>query len=187
MLDIALAREALGFEASKDTTTQRLVAAVIALWESRTNRLWNLRAGFVYEVRPQRFATKLWVPLYPITSLVVKQRSDGDDTFDTLDADDIHVLTERGRVTLLSSTGVGTEWLDQVEFTISGGHDVENVPAPADVIEALLTQLTFSQQRNSGEKIAQSSQGFEGGSSSFLTPDVHPLFKATARAHRRRT
>ena len=182
MLDIALAREALGFDASKDTTTQRLVAAVIALWESRTNRLWSLRTGFIYEVRPQRFATRLWVPLYPITSIVVEQRTDGDSTFDTLDTDDFHVLTERGRVTL-----TGTDWQDVVKFTISGGHDVETTPAPADVIEALLTQLTFSQQRNSGEKIAQSTQGFEGGSSSFLSPDVHPTFKATAKAHRRRT
>lgn len=182
MLDIALARDALGLKAEDDKKVRRAVDAVIALWESRTNRLWNLRTGFVHEIRPDKFSKTVWVPLYPITSIVAEQRQQSDDTFETLDAGDFHTVTERGRVTLASS-----EWLDIVKFTITGGHDIDNVPAPADVIDAMLTQLAFTVNRNVGDKIAQSSQGFEGGSSSFLSPDMHPTFKATARAHRRRT
>ncbi len=187
MLDIALVRDELGLDASQDAKTQRLTNAVIALFERRTNRLWNKRTAFVHEQTVPVHTKTIWVPLFPIETISIDHFDDADDP-DTLAAGDITVLQRRGRISLISSSStqrIISTFARNVVSTITGGHSVGGDEAPDDVIEALLLQLKFALNRHSGDKISQSAQGFEGGSTTFIGADLHPHFKSAAKSYRR--
>ncbi|MEE8164384.1 MAG: hypothetical protein V3T64_02340, partial [Myxococcota bacterium] len=180
-------RDELGLDANEDKKTQRLTNAVIALFERRTNRLWNKRTGFVHEQTVDIHTKTIWVPLFPIETISIVHFDDADDP-DTIAATDIVVLKRRGRISLIASSStqrIISSFARNVTSTITGGHSVGGDEAPEDVIEALLLQLKFALTRHSNDKIAQSTQGFEGGSTTFLGADLHPHFKSVVKSHRR--
>ncbi len=180
---------------ANEDTLPRLRNAVIALWESRTNRLWSARTGRTMEFRVTHPLTEraLFLDLYPVSAVTsVEQRfapqirqgswtsGASDDDWETVDADNYFLREDTGQLERFNG-----HWDGLVRVTWDGGYADDE--APADIIESLILQAQFMVARWDPSKIAITSQGFEGGSTSFITGDVHPMFKKLSRHYRRLT
>jgi len=179
-------RDRLKLSPTDDDQLSIIRANVIGLWEVRTNRLWNYRAGhvqtFMLDESWQRFAPA-WLSLTPVDetgTVTVEDWDDGDDP-EALDEDEFTLLASSGKLVKLPRV---TPWLMNVRVTYSGGFDESS--CPEDVREALAIQCQYALLRHRGEKsILSGITGPAGGVSFMVSADVHPHFKAQAALHRR--
>lgn len=196
MIKITTLRSELGVlkgRANEDLLP-RLRNAVIALWESRTSRQWSLRTGRTKEFRiihPLSDRT-LHLDLYPVAAITsveerfAPQKSIGswtrgiDEDYEVVDTDQYFVREDIGTIERFNDN-----WKGLVKVTWDGGYADDT--APGDILEALILQAQFMVARWDPSKIAITSQGFESGSTSFITGDTHPQFKKLARYYMKRT
>lgn len=160
--------------------------AAIALFETKTDRLWNRRTGHVFRDEVNSVAKNsdgkaLWVPLYPIESIAGTEFYFDDEAgAEAIDPADIVVDLAAGQIRRASG-----RWRDVVTWIITGGYTDTN--APADVREALMVQAMFMYARNKPESVAVSALVTpQVGTTSFLKADMHPLFVDAVNTHFRR-
>jgi len=184
MIPVAQLREELASAGTiSDPRLIRLMDRTIETLEARTGRLWLRRSDYEHVWRDHGDrATNLWSPLYPIEeiTLVTWYLGEDEDDADTFDTDDYRVYAERGRIERID----GGYWPTFVKATITGGHDEGQFPG--DVVEAVIQQMQYSLVRNSPQRIAQKSQSVpQGGTSSYMTDELHPAFKSVIKRYRR--
>lgn len=159
--------------------------AVVALWEDRTCRLWERRAGYEYHTQAMGFRTNiLWLPLWPVESIASVDWIDALGATDTIDAGNYHL---RGDNQLVHENGPWAQF-PEIVVTLTGGYTygatAGQAETPAFVRKALLLQLQFEKARFQGERVITRSQNFEGGSGVFEKADLHPYFASQAKRHR---
>lgn len=187
MISLKELRERLGLKPPEDDVLKRLKADVIALWEARTNRLWNKRTGYIENFElDEDYQRKgnLWLKLSPILSIgKVEVWDDGNEANLTeLDAGDYKVRTDISKITRIPQT---TFWLRNARVTYDGGVDEESTPE--DIRETLALQAQYVLHRHSGKtSVLSGISGPAGGVSFMVSADVHPHFKAQAKLHRRK-
>lgn len=189
MISLVWLRARLGLDPSRDDQLTRLRDDVVALWESRTNRLWTERTDHVQAYRlGEKYERKgpLRLELIPATSVSKVEEWEDGESADELAADEYAVVESRSLVKVARVTArYPSLWLPNVQVTYSGGLAVADVPD--DIKEALAIQVQYILNRHSGERsILSGITGPGGGVQFMVSADVHPHFKAQALLHRRR-
>ncbi len=182
MISLPILRQRIQIDASKEPVLEATLAAALALWDQATGMKWSETPedGEVYAVRANGEVTLL-LPHVHVAEISQVRRRDlfPGATFEIVDEDDYRLDGRRG---LQSLAG---KWRGLIEATYSGGCPIGS--APADVAQAIITQVQFMLARNRVDSIAVAQvSNSEGGSTSYLAPDLHPLFRATAAAKARR-
>lgn len=168
--------------AGVDSGLQSLRDAVVAQFEELTGYLWNARTGYVeiLENTLRDCADVVWLSLSPVTTLTTveeKARASGA-TWTALASTDYELI---GAHRLTKLTG---SFEDLVRVTYTGGYS--DTTCPSAIANALLAQAKFLASRLDDQKIAISQQAFEAGSTTLLSPDVHPLFASCVKTHWRK-
>ena len=137
MISLVELRARLGVQPKDDDELKRLRTDVIALWEARTNRLWNKRTGYEEELElDEDYERKspLFLTLSPILSVgKLEVWDDGNEANATeLDSDDYKISADISKITRLPQT---TFWLRNARVTYDGG--VDETTTPDDIKEAL--------------------------------------------------
>lgn len=179
MLSISEVRSALGSNTNLEEQLESIRQGVIALWERRTGRKWQLATG-----QTQIFTAlgtgvqSLWIPNGPVTAVTkVEQLSSSTWTEITSGS---YVLVDTTRIDRTD----GLLFENVVKVTFTGGYD--STTCPYDIKTALLTQIKFMLARMSGDKVILRTEAFEGGASTYETADLHPYFKTQAQHYSRR-
>lgn len=182
MITAAELRDVIDIGPDRDRVLTGWARAVVALWETKTGRLWNRREGYVHRARLESVLDRVfWLPLYPVEELALAERRDGLAEADAVAvAEEDFIVTDLGRVELLRTTPWAGRFL---VATITGGYTTATLPA--DILEALKAQVAFMVKRLDPDTIALNSQAFEKGSTTFMTADLHPFFEAAVRDHER--
>ncbi len=183
MIPLSDLRERLELQPRDDQRLVGLRDAVVGLWEQETGRPWLRREDYVQTIRPRDYTRKIWLALRPVESVTkVEEILSGSD-WTELDSEGW--LFVEPTIEKLSSY-----FRRLVRVTYTGGVVAEPEDAeaktPADIREALILQARYLVDRHSGENAILRSKAFEKGSTSFLSADLHPLFKKTAQLHARR-
>lgn len=185
MIALSDLRARLELPASDDVTLVAMRDSLIALWEQETGRPWVREVDHVEILRSGPTRRALFLQLHPVESITkVEQILGGPDDWEELDAE---AYWFDGRRRLEKNSGY---WRRLVRVTYTGGvtesASAGQFKTPADVTEALLAQAVFSHRRNAPDKIALRSEGLKDSQTSYLSADLHPLFKTAVRAHRRK-
>lgn len=186
MISLKELRDRLGLKPPDDDQIKILRTDVIALWEARTNRLWNKRDGHVEEFQLEETYERkasVWLELSPILSIgKIEMWDDGNEAnLDELTTDEYKTLVNVSKITRIPR---GALWLRNVRVTYDGG--VDETTTPDDIQETLALQALYILHRHRGEKSVLSGiSGPAGGVSFMVSADVHPHFKAQAKLHRR--
>lgn len=183
MISATRLRDAIPGIGSGDVSAAR--AQVIAQWEALAFGKWAWAENHVEVVEPfDDYAKTLHLELRPVDTIItVKERSiQAIDDWADITALDASVYAPRADGRLIRRQG---DWLDEVEVTYTGGYPDDE--APADILEALILQARYNQERHQGEKLVTSQTAAKDATVSFLRADYHPLFMATAKRHRRVT
>lgn len=168
--------------AGMDGELEAMRNAVVTQFEDLTGYLWNSRTGYVEIVENTLVDSPntVWLALSPVTTLTtVEEKARASGATWTALASTAYELIGTRRLTKLSGN-----FEDLVRVTYTGGYT--DLTCPADIANALLAQAKFLASRLDSQKIALSQQAFEAGSTSFLSPDLHPLFAACVRSRRRK-
>jgi hypothetical protein len=167
----------MGLPADQEQRLLQLRKTVIDLWEAKTQRPWS-KATETKVFRFERIRdTKIFISRRPITVTQIRERQMRHDDWEITDSDEYWVDSEKGIIENL----VGW-WEDLVEVTYDGGY--EDDQAPDEILEALVVQAKFLNDRMSDSKVSLATQGFEGGSTSFLNADLHPFFLSVVKSYR---
>lgn len=173
MISLDEARRFMNTSPGADPEVQELRDATIAAFEEGTGARWNAETGRVELHREKDFEQRIiWLDHKNVTNITqVRTREKFSSDWTTLTEYEL----DRNRLEFPDPiSGI-------VEVTYDGGY----ASAPADIRQAILTQMLFLQTRLQTGKIDIATQGFEGGSTNLLNPNLHPLFKATIEKHRR--
>jgi hypothetical protein len=186
MISIRAIRERVTVPADKDGQLKDLLNEAIDLFEQATGRLWNRREDYVYETSLESiYDQSIWLPLYPIESIVVAEwdpYASPSAAYADIDVADYNVNKKVGRVDHARSS----PWSNnRLQFTITGGYDETTVPP--GVRRMILLQIEFMQQRLAPDKLAVEAVSISrAGTTSFLSPGLHPLVADFAEGVRRR-
>jgi hypothetical protein len=175
MISMEEFRSQLSIPPSKDEMAKRLRDVVVSLWEDHTRRKWSkdtVTKQFIIR-RPLTDRT-LFLNLYPIVAVVSVKDGASQADLEVVTPTDYFVDHDAGTIERF-----GSNWNTVVEVNWTGGYEEVDDMA---IREALIVQARFLLNRHSDDKIAMASQGFQGGSSSFLAADLHPFFKRVARS-----
>lgn len=192
MITTADVRNRIAVDPSVESThIAPLIASAVTMFERMTGRLWLRRTGYqahilVAEPGVQR---TIWLPLYPITSLAIVEWDEDQrvDDAETVDAADYDLQADIGSVRRVSGF-----WSKHVRATITGGYadaaSLRAIPEMADIPDALVEQVAFQYERNSGGRRIVSGffggkggQTFLGGVSGAVNS---PIFEQCVAAHR---
>ena len=197
-------RERMEISIGEEPMVSGLIESAISLFETLTHRKWSRRTGYVKEFflsdAKSRAAQYLYVDLYPVESIVVKEWNVAEDeTADgvTLTATssstggDYRVINTRGKIIRVRAGG----WKTFVKATITGGYQPKDwadesltgATAPNDVREGLIRQVMYMKKRTEGDKQIIRSQSFQAGSSQYINDELDPMFKRIVRTHTQRT
>jgi hypothetical protein len=155
---------------------QSVIDSVVDMFESMTRRLWVYREAYAQTTRVDDHDLYFWLDLFPVMSLSLTEWSprSGQSSAVVIDADDYYLKAATGRVERLRHG----RWLGFIQATITGGYTPTT--APPRIKQALIAQVSFVMKRLSQNTIDVSSLAFEKGSTTMLTPDLHPLFREVA-------
>lgn len=168
---------------------QVIIDHVIADFEARTKRLWKQRTDEVFNFRPEEYGSMIYVNMIPLSEVDLIEEADHGADYEVVDVESYEVDLARGIITRIDvSPNAVKPWRDRVRVTASGGFSA----APNSIKLPLMTQMLFLLKRNAHANIdvwslAISPAGGGGGSTRFLDPDMHPLYKRAVKAHSFRT
>lgn len=194
-------RDRIQLGTDEEPFVQSILDSTVEMFEQQTQRKWLKRTDYVQEfylqTDDQRWAKKLWVDLFPITAITIKEWYEWED--ETADADtltatsstatgDFRCRTDRGVLIRIRNT----KWKHFVKVTSTGGYDYPSftgspVLAPADVREALIRQVIFTKKRIEGDSQVAESKSFQGGSITYTDPMLDALYKQIVKTHMRRS
>ncbi len=184
MLTVKELRDALELDPSKDSKLERLRKSVIALFESKTQRLWNHRDGFVQTFNPGPRDVYLFSAIQPIdedtdqvTAFAIKEWDLAQgETKEELDVDptDYSLNREKGVIQKIR----GNDWRQFVEITINAGYTAESLDAKYPQIkEAMVMQVQYMLTRNAPERLHILTTSIQRGQfATFLKDAFHPYF-----------
>jgi len=152
---------------------------IIDLFERCTCRLWDYRIDHeeVFFLENDNWDT-LFLELWPINSITKIEEWDGVKYVEVEDDSSDYEIYRPNRVKRFDRP-----WKRRVKITYTGGYSSENLPE--DVRRALLIQAKFMIDRNSAEKFILRSQSDQGGSTTYLAPDLHPYFRTIVKKRKR--
>lgn len=183
ILTVSELREVLQPRPADDHLLEPLRNHVVALWERETAFGWTAVDGveYVVEVAPSQPTIAMpYVRVRGVSKVEVRSAVEAAD-FEEIDASGFLLIAPRSLRRLGSVAG----WSGLVRVTADVGIPGEDVPA--DVKQAIITQIRFLIERNRSDAIALSSKGSsELGTIAYLTADLHPLFARAAAARARR-
>lgn len=182
MLSLSRLRESVKVLAGRDEELEALRDAVEAQFEELTGYLWKARTGHV-EVLENTLRTArdaVWLSLAPVATITkVEEKSRTKAAaWDTLDTADYELVGLR-RLARLSGA-----FDEHVRVTYDGGYS--DAACPQSIQIALLSQAKLLAHRLGEQQAALSSQAFEKGSTTFLSPDLHPLFRLEVSRRRKK-
>lgn len=182
MITLPKLRELVAIKPAAESALESTLAGVVESWDQETGLLWRRATGYVQTITPDDGGeTTLLLKHAIVTSVtkVEKRTLSPGAEFEDVDEDDWLFTGRRGVRSL------GPRWTGLVRVTYDGGY-VDN-GAPADVLLAIATQVQFLLERTQGDKLTTAAvSNPQGGSTTFLAPDLHPLFKRTAALKARR-
>lgn len=176
-------------DGKRDAALDLLRGAVEADFESRTNRLFARRVEDVEErlLPCDERVPKLWSRVSRIQTAKIEERSLSDVDLAEVASTDYYVAPEASSITRFRGC-----WKEVVRLTITGGYtdegkddgDDATIICPADIKNAILTQIQFLQLRQAGPALAMSTQSFETSQTTYLAADMHPVFKQAVDRYR---
>lgn len=174
-IKLAAQVEATRLQLTIDAAVEKFEEQTLRRWSRRTySQRWKLDVPYKYPV--------LYLDLYPhIIGLEVVEWDLGQSMSEARTVTTIDVDDEVGSIERYSGV-----WLSRVKATYQGGYDTNNYRAPANVREAILMQVAFWIQRNKDELLVARSKAFQQGSTSYLDPGMHPVFRDVVNANKRR-
>jgi len=197
-------RERMEISVGEEPMVSGIIDSTIALFETLTHRKWTRQVGYTKEFflgdAKSRAARYLYVDLYPIESITIKEWGVSEDetedgtTLTTTSASasgDYRVIGDRGKIVRVRSAS----WKTFVKATITGGYQPKDwagesltgEAAPNDIREGLIRQVMYMKKKTQGDKQIIASQSFEGGSSRYLDSELDPMFKRIVRTHTHRS
>tara|TARA_R100000664_G_C2745601_1_gene133405 strand:+ start:1112 stop:1741 length:630 start_codon:yes stop_codon:yes gene_type:complete len=197
-------RERMKISIDEEPVVQGLIDSTIDLFETLTHRKWSRRTSYTQEfylsTEKRRHQKYLYVDLYPIESITLKEWNEGED--ETADATtltatsasasgDYRFISGRGKIIKVRSGA----WKHFVKATITGGYQPKDwasesltgATIPNDIREGLIRQVMFSKKRTEGERQVVRSQSFQAGSLQYLQGEFDPMFSRILKTHTRRT
>lgn len=184
MISIKELRDALNLDPSMDRKLESYRKSVIALFETKTKRLWNYRTGYTKIFQPSARDVFIYLPLYPIdpdtlmtaaftiTEQILSNTDDSTPT--TPDATDYVVDREKGIVQRIRCL----DWKQFVTITVNGGFTPETLDATYPQIkQAFVIQIQYMLSRFAPEKIHVLTTSVRRGEfATFLKDSMHPYF-----------
>lgn len=164
-----------------------LLAAVLLDWDIRTGRTWAFQQN-VYEYHAPDGATieTLYSRIYPFTEVVeVATWSKASQEIDAsiIDAAGYEVSKDRGSVRRIAGT-----WPERCRLKLSGGFDSEGaggaLQTPAEVVDAIIEEVLFRHQRQSGDNRIWLSKTGKGGGGQ-MAEQHSEIYMGAARLHKR--
>lgn len=180
MIDISDVRQLVKMDPAQEPVFQGWVDTAIAMWESATRRLWNYRAGYVQTFTLlellERRRRRLWLDLAPLSAVTASEwcLANGPTTALAIAATDYAFDANTREVIRVRCS----PWAEVTQFTMTGGYTVDT--CPAHIKRALVIQTAYMSARTTGPALIANSQAFEKGSTSYMTADLHPLFRELA-------
>lgn len=186
MISMPLVRDFVGSKSAADFEIRLAFNAAVSSLESRTGRLWSRREGYQQLIITNERSKVVWVRLYPIDGVTIKEWSESSviTDADDLSEDDFIVNVSTGRL-----QRVDAYWQKNVQVTITGGFLVDTLEGLgfSDVHYALLLQTRYALARNSPQRVAEASTATrDGGTATHLTGAFHKEFDEVCQRYSRR-
>lgn len=181
MITVSEVRQATNLPPERDAENISLRAGAIRLWEEKTKKVWDVSSGVIELRTPVERRTPLYLhgPDIEVTRIRTWDRTRADAKI----IEDAEVFDLPNFITKI--VPVDHLWYHVVELTYNAGWQV--IPDEyADIREALLSQILYQLRRFSGDKAIQETQGFEGGSTRFMSGSMSPVFKDAVQRYKRK-
>lgn len=182
MITLKELRQHVKLEADLEDDMPLVLQSIIDEFESLSGRLWAYRDGYVdYQTVYPLNVKCLWAPLFPLTSIAIREWSDFEVEADVEDTDptEYQASLQTGRITRYK-----TSWFKQnVRMTLSGGYTPDT--APADVKLAIIQQVKFTIRRFDSQTIQLKTRSINRNVATFIDDAVCPAMQAVITRVRR--
>lgn len=190
MITVADVRNRIAVDPKVESTQiAPMIASAVTLFERMTGRLWLKRTDYEARIRVSEPGVQrtIWLPLYPVDSMVLSEWDDDQREADAVvvDATEYDLQADIGSVRRINEA-----WSMRVKAVINGGYEnaaaLRAIPEMADIPEALVEQVAFMYERTTGGRRAVTSVfgNRGGGGATFIQGTNSPIFEQCVRAHR---